>query len=568
MKLSLKTLSVFLIACFVNLRSTAQDISFNWEKVVGGSYYAKGQSIQSDAAGNIYAAGMYTDTFNIDGTILYSNGNSGAYIAKLTNSGSLLWIKNFKSSSQIQIASLAVDNMGGVVAAINYRNKLTTDDTVIYTNNADTLLSYNMCLARYDVSGQPDWIKNTSGRMGNYGTRLAFDNANNLYVAGASTNVQYFDTSIVIHTLDSAFITMPGPPGSGYWHKYHTEYGYIARYNIQGEKQWIRSIDGLLTIMDVATDNINGILLCGYFGTTLHFGTNILNPIGTETIFLAKYLNDGSFSWAKTAGGSANNNKAYTVCTDSLSNIYIGGTMCGNNISFGNTVIPFACMDAYVAKYSALGTCQWMRSFGIPMDMSTYYHDQSVSALTIDHSNRLIVTGSFLIQWDTLLFGPGQYLFSNGGEDGYVMRMGTNGTIIDYGRYTNVGWIAMNDVCVDQQDNIFITGLNNLNYTSSIDPAWAFMAKIYGQDVISIREQYAMQNNLQVYPNPSNDLIHVKTGSADCKMKLIDSKGTVITEDVQLPGSFEIRTNEFSKGLYILEVSTEKGISRYKVLIQ
>ncbi len=71
---------------------------------------------------------------------------------------------------------------------------------------------------------------------------------------------------------------------------------------------------------------------------------------------------------------------------------------------------------------------------------------------------------------------------------------------------------------------------------------------------------------LNIYPNPTKDVLNIVTNNSDIKhIRITDVSGRVLLETTT--GDSDIRLNiNFSNGLYILEVRTDKAMARFNVV--
>ena len=105
-------------------------------------------------------------------------------------------------------------------------------------------------------------------------------------------------------------------------------------------------------------------------------------------------------------------------------------------------------------------------------------------------------------------------------------------------------------------------------------PTWTSL--IYWTQPTSIRlEGDQLINNLDIYPNPSRDIFNVTFTSEelqDIKVRVLGLMGEeVISEDLQqFVGEYvkEIDLNNYSKGIYFLEIETNQGVINKKLVLQ
>lgn len=126
------------------------------------------------------------------------------------------------------------------------------------------------------------------------------------------------------------------------------------------------------------------------------------------------------FAWAKRAGLWAFD-LGYAIGTDNLGNVYISGKYEMSGANFGNTTVGCAGNhDIYIAKYNPAGDFQWVRTAGGPS--GDYTH-----AMAVDAAGNSYITGEIE---QTVSFGNGVSLTSNGGNDVFIAKYNTNGTLL------------------------------------------------------------------------------------------------------------------------------------------
>ena len=82
-------------------------------------------------------------------------------------------------------------------------------------------------------------------------------------------------------------------------------------------------------------------------------------------------------------------------------------------------------------------------------------------------------------------------------------------------------------------------------------------------------------NNLDIYPNPSDDIFNISFSSEkvqDLKIRILNVVGAqVYTEDREnFIGEYtkQISLDNYGKGLYFLEIETNNGIINKKLILQ
>ncbi len=135
---------------------------------------------------------------------------------------------------------------------------------------------------------------------------------------------------------------------------------FIVKYNNNGVIQWARSLGG--EAKDINCDASGNIYLAGNFTGNLTIGSSTFNSGNQKDIFVVKFTATGLLSWAKTFGGS-NDDEVCALAVDNNSNCYITG-LFRSNCTFGTLTLQdsthFGSM--FLAKLNSVGNIQWAGS--------------------------------------------------------------------------------------------------------------------------------------------------------------------------------------------------------------
>jgi hypothetical protein len=538
----------------------AQEIIFDWNKLLGNTGNTKGLSLACDSAGFIYASGTFQGEININGTILNSAGERDGYLFKLDSLGNLIWSKHFSSNKNVNIYSLTINNDNDLLLLGDYKVEVNFD-TTITTNNIDTIYSSNLFIAKYNPNGDLIWAKNTGG-ISFEGNSMSVDVNNDILITGKSIDISLFDTTIPINTLDSTLNTYPG---GTYWAYYHPEMAFIAKYSTDGNMIWIKETGG--DPQHIISDHSGNISITGNFIGETYFDGMLAPQTGFETTYLVQYSPAGNLNWIKTSGGSANWNTGYGLEVDSNNNIYQCGQILGNDIEFdGNIILPFGGTDAFLAKYDVHGNLIWYKIIGTPTTMNGEGNFNSGNSLKIDNNGDILLLGYFV---DTLTFGTST-LESNGAFDIMLLKYNPNGDVISSSQYTDYGWVEGLDIDVDINNNIYTTGLTYLDNWNSSFPNYAFIGKI--DEAIPTSPLGVMENsslsNVIVYPNPTQGKLHIEFSDipSNKKIEIFSIEGMKINEFSTLESNISLEIKE--KGIYLILVNIDDERIIKKVIIE
>ncbi|WP_291206376.1 SBBP repeat-containing protein [Dyadobacter sp.] len=228
-------------------------------------------------------------------------------------------------------------------------------------------------IAKYKPDGLLEWVETIGGTSYDEGHGIAVDANGNVYVTG-----HYYETI----SAGNFSVTSAGSADV-----------FIAKYNTNGQAQWIRSAgsDGGERGYDLAIDNMANVYVTGEFQGTGFFGSIRKQSAGEFDLFVAKYDTNGEFLWVQSAGGS-HRETGNGIATDPNSgDVYVTGTYFGTT-TFGNTTRTSAGnADVFIAKYSKDGSFQWMLSNGGP-------DSDSGIGITTDRLGNIFVTGQHEVE--------------------------------------------------------------------------------------------------------------------------------------------------------------------------
>lgn len=203
--------------------------------------------------------------------------------------------------------------------------------------------------------------------------------------------------------------------------------------------------------VSVATDFNGNIFVLGQFASpTISLSSVNLNNSSSGTdIFLAKYDSSGLLIWAKSFGSSGNDDPT-SITTDNLGNILIMGDFWSSTITFGSTTLTNSesYNDIFIVKLDTSGNVLWANKAG------GNSQDNSNSIKT-DSNRNIIITGSF--RSSTIDFGTNS-LTNVGSSDTFIAKYDENGDLIWVKRIAGTSFENPNDLTIDSNDNIIITG--------------------------------------------------------------------------------------------------------------
>ncbi|MGA1699037.1 MAG: SBBP repeat-containing protein, partial [Ilumatobacteraceae bacterium] len=209
----------------------------------------------------------------------------------------------------------------------------------------------------------------------------------------------------------------------------------------------------------IAVDGSGNVLLTGSFQGTADFdpgsGTESITSLGSNDVFVVKLNSSGQLVWAKSVGGTGNDQGA-AVAVDDSGNVYVAGSFSGTadfdpDSGFAN-VSAVGFEDGFVMKLDADGAYQWAKQIGGT-------GPEYARGVAVDSSGNVFTTGYFQGLVD---FDPGSAnstLASAGVKDAFLQKLDSDG---NYDWAIRLGSAANDEgysVTTDISDNVLVHGI-------------------------------------------------------------------------------------------------------------
>lgn len=295
--------------------------------------YVYASSICIDNASFMYVAGHFLNQCNIDGQVVNSAGQNDIYLAKLDQLGNVVWLVRAGGNSFDEPTSICYYN-NTIYMTGSFTGSATFDTVNLSSSGVN---DRDIFIAAYNINnGNCNWAVKAGGSGEDRGQCIRVDNAGNLMVSGFFNNIGFFGSNSVTSVLAAD--------------------AFLAKYNLSGVNQWVRS--GGSRGNDIAEalgfDQNNNYYITGNIADTATFGPFTLPDNGYGSAFIAKYNSAGTIQWFK-AGGSSSNDGAYDIAVYPTGHSYITGYMNGTS-NFSGTIIPtIGANDAFIVHYNSSG---------------------------------------------------------------------------------------------------------------------------------------------------------------------------------------------------------------------
>lgn len=410
-----------------------------------------------DADGNQFISG-YTSS-----SIIYSSDSGedtlsigmgfAAFVFKLSPSGNVLLAKAFQCNTFIESPCVAVDESGNIYLTGGYRTILDADpgpEEFILNSNG----IMDIFIIKLDSTGNLVWAKSMGGGNSDAGQGIAIDSDGNVISAGKFGGSSPVDFN-------------PAEDEEAYLSVQETGRTYIQKLDSNGEFIWVKGFGGS-DISGFKLDDSDNIHIIGQFQG--NFGTSDFDPgegeymmssVSQRDIFVLKLDADANFIWAKSLGGTYQEN-ANSFDIDSEGNIYLTGTFRMDiDLDPGpdqQVEVSIGDWDIFIVKLNDSGSLEWGHAIGA----EGYKRDEGLS-IAVNEEGDVYTTGRFEGDIDFQPGTVGMQLSSPEDKSVYVAKLDTYGNFI----WVNSFATSHSDqhIAVDSYGGVYRAG----NFTGTVD---------------------------------------------------------------------------------------------------
>jgi hypothetical protein len=348
-----------------------------------------------------------------------------------------IWAKSFGGLNNDAGRVVCTDPSGNVIVAGGYF----APSMQIGTVTINSLGGGDVFLAKYDPQGNLLWVQTIGGTGLEVVGGICTSTNGAIFISGS------YDSPAL--TIATSSLSQQSTIGNFDM--------FIAQFSTTGGLQWATRVGstGSETAKGVTyASSTNNVLLTGYYNSpTLGIGPTTLTNTssGSYDIFVAKYnATFGTAAGGFSTGGANANDYGVSIREDGA-NIYVGGSfspISGSVSTIGASVISNGSQDVFLAKYSNANAFQWVRTGG---SGST----DNFLGMDIDASGNVYTTGVYL---STPMVIGTTTLTNLGLADSYIAKYSNAGTLLWANKLSGTGSDFSNDLTLDANNNVFITG--------------------------------------------------------------------------------------------------------------
>lgn len=422
-----------------------------------------------------------------------------------------------------------------------------------------------------------------------------------IYKTDSMGALQWYKNIGLNNSIEGARSIAGGISGSGYLlagyqNKYDTSgYNfYVVKTDLNGDTLWTRAYGGSDWDMAYSADTLQDSTYV-IAGETYSFGN------GNLDMYVIRINQNGDTLWTRTFGGTEDDYAKY-VYVDKHNNIMLIGTT--NSFGAGGS-------DVYVVYLNAAGDTIWTKAYGTSVDEygssgdmyidGTYFcfsyaytqfnpisSVQETRMFRADTASCALITELPPLFWSQPEIldhvrirrdGPGTFYYTGD------IRYSDSGPTDIYLHITMYGMFFNNSAnvivsvpkfeyshdirkCFDK--GYIVTGSTN---SYGPGPTSSFILKtdtvLSSPSVPLVAIEDIEHIGFSIYPNPVvENVVYIDAGFPIEMIKLIDLNGRIMQTFTGQGNTMQtLQINPIASGMYILEITTSKGVGRKKILV-
>ena len=364
-----------------------------WLNPIAGKDVINIIDIQVDKKGNAVVMGTFSDTIDLDPGVneklLFSNNETGCFIAQYDKTGGLLWADTLGNSGGFDDIYFTIDENCNIYNTVSFRSKIRlnlngTDTT--YTTEGST----DFLIIKRNINGKIKWVKQVGDKKASdhkdvqASRGIAYDNNGHLCILGTFHYSAAFEPQNEQYALEAT-----GGNSDLLFAKLDTAGNFIWCKNLVG---WGPEYYGKLAV------NTKGeIIIVGESERELDLdpgkGT-FLTPDNTDLYFVATYTPDAGFKHGNIFVKSSDRYPSFPdirdIQTDNDDNIYLSGRDDGSTDFAVKETYTYNKstneVDGFIAKYNPQGQLSWVKFLSGPSE-------QVINSSSVDAHQDILLTG-------------------------------------------------------------------------------------------------------------------------------------------------------------------------------
>lgn len=428
-----------------------------------------------------------------------------------------LWSNKFGSTSYDRGNAVTTDVSGNILTVGQFYSTVDFDPGTGTTSF--TSPGVGGYIQKLNGSGGLVWVKELLPPTANQSClprAVATDGSGNVYVAGQFYVEADFEPGAGTNSLS----------GSGYD-------GFLLKLNSSGDVQWVKQFESnsSVNLNAIAIDASNNIYVTGTHQGTIDLdpgtGTNTVTATGSKYRLVLVKLDDSGDYISGYSTMESSFMDAVHLSLDNNGDVIIGGHY------FSTISVQFA--DASPASYTSVSRTGYVLRLNATTETRGALWkfdgngDDYVTDVSFDASNNMYVAGYFETDIDVNPYSATTTITSNGGEDGFIIKMSSGGA---FNRVSRLGGSSDDRVTKIYAEDGYVHAIGTFQGTVDFDPYTGTTNKVAnGTDgyiwTINTNNQFTTLDRAQILTASGTVLMSGYKRSSDSDIVVGSFEGTL-----------------------------------------
>lgn len=447
--MSLRNALYSLGLAMVAIAGYSQSPGLAWVGVFDGDNTKSITNVAIDNSGNVYAAGLFYGTLDVDPQggeqLITSQDQADGVIVKMNSDGELVWVVQLPGDGNQNAFTVNVDGAGNIVVSGYFEQTVDFDPGPGVASHSSPS-GMSAFLMKLSPAGTLLWVKpfiNPDGTS--FIASVAIDETNNnIFISGQITGTADTDPSAATVNLVSAGF-------SDIW---------VAKFDPTGNYlNAVRAGGGGADFpKNITLDENKDVIVGGTFSGTVDLdpgpGTTTFTSNGGDDVFIQKLSNGLGYVWAKQISATS---QFYLggLSTDASNNIIFNGSFFGTadfDPNAGTFNLSGVNGDFFITSFSAAGDLNWAKRAG-SLGLETG------DVLSVDGSGNIYVAGGYYEQFDINPNAPVEIAPSGqSGTELYFAKFANDGSLLWFQPIPSEDFVSPVHLNIDGNNNIYIAG--------------------------------------------------------------------------------------------------------------
>ena len=500
----MKKLHLFLFIVLYVSVSFSQTGSIIWAKNFGGSGNDTWPSVLQDNDSNIVSV---TWSNSNNGYVNTNYGNYDILCIKTNRNGDTIFSKNFGSYADDSPKKIINATDGGYLIAAN-------------TNDSNKVKGgYDIWLIKIDTNGDTLWTKTYGGSNDDFVYNINKTNDNNYILSiGSKSNDGDFNTN-----------------NGGYD-------AWFVKINTSGNIIWKKHYGGSLNDISHSLTNTSDGYIFNVKSKSSDGDFNI--NYGESDITLIKFDIQDSIQWTKHIGGSNYDNIIKIIELEN--NYYLFGNTYSNDSDITNN---HGAWDFLVIKLNNAGNILWQKCYGGSLN------DVSRSAILVN--NTFFIAGGSKSS-------DGDVANNKGENDIWILNIDTAGTILWQKNYGGTYDEEATKIIETLDGNLLFSAYTesyNDDISGNLGSSDLWLVKLSTSTTTNITD--LKPTGVSIYPNPTSGIFNISSSDKIDNIQIFNSLGAKIIETKNT----QINISNYNKGVYVIKIKTKNTLITKKLIL-